>query len=532
MATLSAGPRRNALTVIGVLAILVAISVGLGWIDGDGGTAAAADPTTVRILLGEPETLDPAAQGDIGSAAYSAQLFESLTAFDADLVLRPALASGWDLSDDGRRVVFHLRDDLTFSDGSPITATDVVESWLRIIDPAAPSPLSSLMLDVQGAEDRLAGRTTDPASVGLTVDGDDIVVDLVRPGGDFPAIVSSPTFGVVPPAIWRDGRTVEPDGFVGSGAYVLARVGPESITLEANDRFWAGRPAIRTVIAVTDIGGRSPVAAFEDGDLDHTGISASDATWIAYDATLGPQLRTVPSLSLSYMGFTTDRPPFDDVRVRRAFGHAVDWRRIAVLGTGGSSQPATSMVPPGIPGRSDRDWRPVHDPVLARSLLAEAGYPGGRGFPDVTYAVAAGFSPAFAAEIERELGITVGLETIDGHFDRLHTDPPAIWSLGWVADYPGQNDFLGVLLQTGSSNDYGRWSSPEFDAAIAAALASRDPVAVAAGFDAALAIVQRDVPVVPLAYGSGWALSREGLLGAGQNGLGIIRFAGLAWADG
>lgn len=530
MATLSAAPRRRTLASIGILAIVVAISVGVGWIDGDRRTAAAADATTVRILLGEPETLDPAAQGDIGSAAYAAQLFESLTAFDADLVLRPALASSWDLSDDGRRVVFHLRDGLTFSDGSPITATDVVESWLRIIDPATPSPLSSLMLDVRGAEDFLAGRTTDPSTVGLTAEGRDVIVDLVRPGGDFPAIVSSPTFGIVPPAVWRDGRAIEPEGFVGSGAYVLARVDPGAITFEANERYWAGLPAIRTVVAVTDIGGRSPVEAFEVGDIDHTGITASDAAWIAYDEALGPQLRTVPSLSLSYMGFTTDRPPFDDVRVRRAFGHAVDWRRIAVLGTGGSSQPATSMVPPGIPGRSDADWRPIHDPVLARSLLAEAGYPGGRGFPAVTYAVAAGFAPAVAAEIERELGITVALETIDGHFDRLHDDPPAIWSLGWVADYPGQNDFLGVLLQTGSSNDYGRWSSPEFDAAISAALASRDPLAVAAGFETALEIIRRDVPVVPLAYGSGWALSRDGLLGAGQNGLGILRFAGLAWA--
>jgi ABC-type oligopeptide transport system substrate-binding subunit len=99
-----------------------------------------------------------------------------------------------------------------------------------------------------------------------------------------------------------------------------------------------------------------------------------------------------------------------------------------------------------------------------------------------------------------------------------------------VADYPGRNDFLGVLLGTGASNNYGRWSSPEFDAAIAEAGATGDVDASAAAYDRAEAIVQRDAPVIPVSYGTGWALSRDGLLGAGQNGLGSLRFAGLAWA--
>ena len=105
-----------------------------------------------------------------------------------------------------------------------------------------------------------------------------------------------------------------------------------------------------------------------------------------------------------------------------------------------------------------------------------------------------------------------------------------MWALGWVADYPGRNDFLGVLLGTGASANYGRWSSTAFDAAIAEAGSATDPAAVAAAFDRAEAIVRDDVPVVPVAYGPGWALSRTGLLGATQNGLGIVRMAGLAWA--
>ncbi|HLO35449.1 MAG TPA: ABC transporter substrate-binding protein, partial [Candidatus Deferrimicrobium sp.] len=98
----------------------------------------AAGGDTVRILIGAAGDLDPAAQGDIGSAAISAQLFEGLTAIDAQLQTRPSLAASWDFRDGGATVVFHLRPGISFSDGTPITADDVVRSWFRVIDPAHP----------------------------------------------------------------------------------------------------------------------------------------------------------------------------------------------------------------------------------------------------------------------------------------------------------------------------------------------------------------------------------------------------------
>jgi len=205
---------------------------------------------------------------------------------------------------------------------------------------------------------------------------------------------------------------------------------------------------------------------------------------------------------------------------------------VALAGSDGTTQVANSMVPPGIPGRSDTDFLPAYDPADARALLAAAGFPGGAGFPATTLMTGGtGFDAAVVTEVKRELGITLHSETMgDGYFARLATDPPAMWALAWVADYPGRNDFLGVLLGTGASNNYGHWSSPAFDAAIAEAVSATDPAAASAAYDRAEAIVRDQVPVVPLAYGPGWALSRTGLLGAGQNGLGIVRMAGLAWA--
>jgi len=522
-------PGRRARRILGAILTVVTL---VGLTVARGVTPAhAAGRSDVKIFISPPTTLDPAAQGDIESAGISAQVFETLTAFDANRILRPALASSWNVSADGREVVFHLRPGVTFSDGSPITAQDVVRSWLRIVDPAAPSPLSALMLGVRGARDHLSGVATEPTLVGIRASGSDVVVDLDRPGSDFPSIVTSPTFAILPPQDCGSSQRTLGVCDVASGAYQVTATTATEITLTANAHYWAGTAAIRTVHLLTDIGGRSPVVAFEAGDVDYTPIASNDASWIRYDSRLGPRLRTVPSLALTYLGFDTSRPPFDNALVRRAIGAAVDWTRIVRLGGSGAEGPADSMVPPGVPGGGDRSWLPVHDPALARSLLAQAGYPGAAGFPDVAFGTGgAAYAEGIAADLKRELGITIRLEEYGDYFHRLAQDPPALWTLGWIADYPGANDFLGVLLGSDSADDYGHWSSKPFDQAVTDALAARDPVAAQAAFERALAVVQSDVPAVPLSYGDGWALSRSGLLGAGENGLGILRLAGFVWS--
>lgn len=519
--------RRRAGALLGTLVVLAAAAL----LVRAPGTVEAIDRDEVRILAATPGTFDPAAAGDVGTAAVTAQLYETLTTYDAALTLQPALAASWDVASDGRSVVFHLRPDLAFSDGTPLTAQDVVGSWLRIIDPTAPAPLAALMIDVKGARDYLTGRETDPAAVGLRANGNDVEVELERPGADFPAIVSSPLFAIVPPEAWRDGLPAFGVGAVVSGGYSVRFVTGEEITLVRNERYWAGPPAIRTVRLILDLGGRSPIAEFEAENLDYTEVSLIDAPWIPYDRDLGPQLRQTQSLSLTYLGIDTTEAPFDDVRVRQAIGAAVDWERVVGLGAFGGQVPARSMVPPGIPGGGDRNWLPVHDPDRARSLLAEAGYPGGAGLPIIRFASGAlPLADGIAADLERELGMRVELQILDEHLAALNDDPPDMWITGWIADYVGANDFLGVLLESDSSNNYAGWASAAFDQAIADALATRDPSAAQVAYERALAEVQREVPVVPLFVGIDWALSRNGLLGAGSNGLGILRIAGMAWA--
>ena len=177
---------------------------------------------------------------------------------------------------------------------------------------------------------------------------------------------------------------------------------------------------------------------------------------------------------------------------------------------------------------------PAHDPAAARQLLSEAGYPGGQGLGPVSFiAGGAGYDGAIVTMLEENLGVTIDYATMDfdTYQERLATDPPQIWSLSWVADYPGPNDFLGVLLGTGSTSNQGAWSSAAFDAAIADATAAANPADATLAYARAMAIIREDVPVVPVAYGTSDFLVREGLLGASQTGTGILRLAGLAWAD-
>ena len=274
--------------------------------------------------------------------------------------------------------------------------------------------------------------------------------------------------------------------------------------------------------------------AFAAGDVDVTPVGYLDSGWLAYDQVLGPSLRSDASLSVTYYGFDTRQAPFNDVRVRRAFAQAVDWRRLAVLDEPGSSVPATGMVPAGMPGAPAGDFMPPYDPAGARQLLADAGYPGGQGLPAVSFvANGGGYDEGIVAMLQENLGVTIDYSTMDfaTYQERLATDPPQIWSLSWVADYPGPNDFLGVLLETGSTANQGGWSNPEFDAAVNTATAASSPEDATAAYAKAMGIVRDEVPVVPVSYGTSFSLVRDGLLGASQTGTGILRLAGLSWGQ-
>jgi oligopeptide transport system substrate-binding protein len=541
------GRRRPSIVAAGIaLALVVAIAGGT-YLTGSGQTGSgqtgpgrSSGPSgsstgSVTIFGGEPSSLDPAVQSDMDSAQVVAQLFESLTAIDTAGNVQPALADSWQSSNGGERLVFHLRSGLVFSDGSPLVAADVISSWMRVLDPAQPSQLASLLDDVVGAQAYREGSGAKSA-VGLSAIGDDqIEVDFTSPSPEFPAIAASPTLAVVPPTIDSNPNALTPNGFVGSGAYILSGLTDTEVTLTANRHYWAGTPSIATVHQLFSIGGDSPVSDFESGTLDYTPISYDDASWIAYDKTLGPLLHVDQSPSVEFYGFDTSRPPFSDVHVRRAFQMGIDWRGIIALQADPLMQPATGMVPPDVPGHSATDFGPVFNLTQARAELAAAGYPNGVGFPKITLVTAgAPLDEAIVRQLHDNLGIDIGYETRDfaSYNEELLTNPPAFWEMDWVADYPGANDFLGLLLGTGKTNNFGRWSSSDFDNDIDQALAAGDQASMQQALDGAQAVVLDQAPVIPVDYDGGYSLAKSNLLGAVTNGQGLMRYASLAWGSG
>ena len=519
-----AASRAAWLTFLCLAVSAAIVASGCALVPAQTGTADA------RIGSSDVFTWDPAQQSDSGTASVLAQVYEGLTTFDAQSNVQPALARAWDVSADGQQITFQLRPGLTYSDGTPITAQDVVDSWFRLIAPSNQSTLSSLLGDVQGASDYHSGKAGRDA-VGLHADVDRVIVNLRRPASYFLAVTASPSLAVVPPSMANQISSDPPT--VVSGAYVPTTPDDSTIHLDANPYYWAGTPALQSIDLVTDYGGTSGAQLFDEGKLDYTSMGAGDASWIAYDPNLGPQLRQDESFGVNYYGFNTNVAPFDNANVRLAFAEAVDWKRIVSLG---GSTPATSLVPPGVVGRDNNDYSPKYDVPAAQSLLAAAGYSNGANFPAVTLATyGVGYEQTVAKELHDNLDVTVNVEALDFQDYQLEVAQatgPTIWTLSWIADYPQANDFLGLLLETGSTSNTGQWSDPDYDKLIEQAAATTDPAQQAQIYGQAQTILTQQVPVIPVSYDPSWALSRTGLEGALQSGVGLVRYAGMAWAPG
>ena len=527
--------RTKALTAL-LVGLFVAIGLFAAWTvtpPPDENALPRPSDTDVVLAGGTPLSWDPAAITDGLSAQVLTQVFEGLTVLDANSRVQPALAESWRLEDDGQRLVFELRSGLSFSDGTPLDADDVRRSWLRVIDPASPSPLSSLLDDISGAAAYARGEGN-VEDVGIRADGRTLTLEFERPAAYFPSVAAVPTLAIVPPTIDQLARGPEPDlAFGASGSFVPLEQGDGQIRLEANESYWAGRAPMARVTVITDDGGRSPVDVFVDEAVDWTRVAEADASWIRYDRYLGPQLRHTDEMAVDMLGFDTTSEPFDEPAVRRAVAMAVDWRRLAAL-DGGDDPVPTSIVPPGVVARPDGDFLLPYDPDAARAELAAAGYPDGSALPTVSLATyGVGPAEAIAVELATELGMKVEVERrpFEEHSQMLDRDTPDMWTLAWSADYPHTHDFLGLLLLGDSSANISGWSDPAYDQLVDAAAATSDEVEQARLYAEAQAIVRDSAPLIPLGYGGSWWLSREGLRGDGISGVGILRYADLEWAD-
>ena len=509
----------------------VAAVVAAGMIAVSAGTAPASTEAAgppLRYLAGPPGTLDPAFIADAGDVQLLLQLYAGLTRLDETGEPYPSLASGWEVSDDGLTYTFGIRDELEFSDGSPLVAEDIRRSWLRLLDPDLRASAPDVLSVVAGATERLAGDVAED-EVGIAAPDDrTLVVTLRHPASYFPDIVATPATFVVPEHADATPTWQTPNSFVGSGPYVVDGLDGDGIVLRANERYVAGPPPIDEIRWMA--GGESDnVTAFADGEVDLTQVAGFDATWLAFDADLGQRLHPAEPLTISYFGFDTTRPPFDDARVRLAFALALDRERLVPLSEGAAAQAAVSLVPPAIwpDGFSPRI---ASDPDRAGRLLDEAGYEDRSALGEIVVNGNGLFvDPAVAAWGE-ELGVDVTVETMDfdNFFDLLAERPPHLFTINWIADYASPNAIYGLLLQPGAASNYGHWVDDEFVTLLQEAAAASDDE-VGAAYDAVEARVADQAPVIPWSYGETWWLVADGLRGLGNLTIGLIDFGRVSW---
>ena len=291
----------------------------------------------------------------------------------------------------------------------------------------------------------------------------------------------------------------------------------------------AGPPPVTRVQWLTQVESDS-VAAYSDDEVDLAGVSGFDASWIAYDPDFGPALHEAAPLNVQYFGFDTTRPPFDDARVRQAFALALDRSRLVPLSEGAAGEPASSVVPPALwPDGLANDL--PHDVAEAQRLLDQAGYVDRQDLGEIVVAdVGLGVGPA--VEVWRdELGARVTVESMDfaDYLVALEEDPPQVFTINWIADYPSPYALYSLLLLPRAASNYGGWTDPTFVELLQAASAAEGDAAQAAAYREVDAYVDEQAPLIPWSYPTSWWLVRPGLRGLGNLTTGILDFGRVSW---
>ena len=419
---------------------------------------------TLRVRGAQPNTLDPSLAGDSTSWTYLIQIWSGLVKLNDKLEIVPDLAERWDLSPDGKRYTFHLRPGVKFHSGRDVRPDDFKYAMQRALDPATKSTTAKQYLgDIVGAADVLASKTTDLRGVQV-VDASTLSIEIDAPKSYFLAKLTYPTAfpldqtNVESGASWFE----QPDG---TGPFKLTAWDRENkLTLTRFNQHWTGPAKLKSVeFNLTPTPG---VVLYERGEVDVAEVDVGSLNRVGDPANpLHDELVETPILSTWYIGFNVKTPPFDDPVVRRAFAMATDRDRLVNVYFKGTRQKALTILPPGLPGRSDDVHPPPFDVNQARQTLAGSRY--AARMPEVILSVGeggGGTGEALAAMYSRNLGLDVGVrEYREDYFAALERREPQMFFTGWIADYPDPEDFLDILFHSASQTNYGGYGNPDMD---------------------------------------------------------------------
>ncbi|HTR40803.1 MAG TPA: peptide ABC transporter substrate-binding protein [Pseudomonadales bacterium] len=478
----------------------------------------AADLTIVNGA--EPESLDPAIIVSQPDERLVQGIYEGLMRLDPKTGEPiPGLAERWDISPDGKIYTFHLRTNLMWSTGEPMTADDLVYSWIRALKPVTASDYAEALFYLKNAEDFNAGKITNASLVGVSAPNKQTVrVELNSPTPFFLDICALPvTFAVPRQTIEKYGdRWIMARPLPSSGPYEVEywRLN-DRVRLKKNPYYWDATNTQSEIIDILPVASANTAFNLYEGGVVDVVWDKNQVPEELMDVLLKrPDFHTFNYLGAYFIRFNVTAKPFDDPRVRRALALAIDKDLLVKKIMRAGEEPASHLVPDGTANYTSPQGL-GYNPALARKLLADAGYPGGKGFPRLEYTFDA--SSGGAAEIHEDIAVELQQmwhDTLGIQVDLRQVETKIIWGMltrlefqvarsSWVGDYNDANTFLECFTSNDGNNRTG-WKSPEYDSLILQANAQTDLKAREKIFQKAeTLLVSNDVPIIPLYFYKG-----------------------------
>lgn len=472
------------------------------------------------LLLGnsaEPRDLDPQLMTAFTDQNIALALFEGLCALDErSSQAVPAAAERWNVSADRLTYTFHLRADLRWSDGTPITAADFVASWQRALLPALAAEYSYLLFPLKNAEAINNGHAEATTLGAVALDAQTLQLTLERPTPYLPALTANPIWFPLPLSILRAHGGVEqrmstwtrPGNLAGNGPFVLSEWTPNvHVRVARNPHYWdAAHVRLRGITFFPTENLNVDERNFRAGQV-HVTAELPLSKIATYQRSAPDSVRLDPFLETFFLRFNTTRPPLDDPRVRRALSLSIDRELLARTLLRGTRAPAFSYTPPDCGGYTAQA-RVTHDPAAARALLVAAGFAEGRNFPRFEAQLRNDDLHGKVMEViqamwARELGIHVTLAPVEQKtwVQNQQSLNYAISTARWVGDFVDPVTFLDMFVGGGTNNWTG-WASAHYDASIAAAATALDDASRFAHLQAAEAQLLEASPIAPVFYGA------------------------------
>jgi oligopeptide transport system substrate-binding protein len=425
----------------------------------------------------------------------------------------PCLATSWEVSDDNLVWTFHLRKDVKWTDGKPVTAHDIEYGTKRVIDPATAAPRANFLYVIKNARKVNTGESDDLSSVGVkAVDDYTIQYTVEYPVAYFLPIIAHITAAVPSWVIEEYGadKWTEPENIVTNGAYKLKSWAHfnEIVLVKNEDYFDADKVQIEEAQIIYVMDYSTALAMYETGDLDTCEVPGVDIERIKSDPILSKEYYNGPLAVLGNTQINSEYPPMDNPLVRKAFAAAIDKETLIKYILKGGEQPAYTVVPPGSFGHVEEGIGIPFDPEAAKKYLADAGYPGGKGLPEVSYAFnSSDYNQNLAEALQKmwkdNLGVNVKLKALEQgiYWSSICEGAHQMWRMGNSSKFPDAHNFLYTVFHSEYGERNLRWKNNEYDKLVEDAASEMDPEKRKAFYRRAEEIiVEEDCALIPLYY--------------------------------